>query len=392
MKPIFGVRKSEIYLDNAATTMIDPEVVAAMRPFLEENYGNPETLYHLGRQAKEAVDKAREQVAELMGVEADRVFFTSGGTESNNWVVKMRGGMLWAGKPAGIAISAIEHASVRIPAVWIQETLGAELFEIPVGVDGLLAQDKLTDTLVKNNVKLVCVQHANNEIGTVQDIKAIAKVAHDCGAVLHVDAVQSFGKVPVLPFDAGMDFVSVSAHKIHGPMGIGALYVSKDAKLVPMFHGGPQEGDMRAGTLPVHQIVGFGVAAEKARCTMKDELIRQVAILDRFYKELAGIVTVKRNANGEQHLPGIISIQFPGVEASFLSAILNKEFGVCLACGAACSRGKPSHVLKAIGMTDAENNSTLRISISRFTSEAHLRYLLSCIQAALRMTKEGSVT
>ena len=383
MKPVFGVRTAEIYLDNAATTMIDPDVVNDMRPFTEENYGNPETLYHLGRQAKEAVDKAREQVAELLGCKPGRVFFTSGGTESNNWALK---GLKGSGN--AIAISSIEHPSVAKSAQAATSD-GPLLKVIPVDALGLLKMDELEKALAQRDVKLVSVQYANNEVGTVQPIREIAAMVHAKGAVFHCDAVQAFGKIPVIPEDDGIDLLSISAHKIHGPMGVGALYVKDGIALEPMMHGGPQEGGMRAGTTPVHQIVGFGAAAEKARCTMKDEAPRQLALLKQLATSLAEMAKGERNGHPEKCLPNILNMRFP-VDASMLAATLNKEFGVCVACGAACARSRPSQVLKALGQTDARASQAIRISLSRFTTEEHTRFLVGCIQPAIRVALERS--
>lgn len=380
MKPVFGVRNAEVYLDNAATTMIDPDVVDAMRPVLEENYGNPETLYHLGQQAKTAVDKAREQVAELMGVQSDRVFFTSGGTEANNWALKCC--------PASrIATSAIEHASVLRPI----ESLKIGWCQVPVDKTGLVDLEFLKKELSENHADLVSIQYANNEIGTVQPIRAIAEIVHAANAVFHVDAVQAFGKLIFSAEDDGIDMMSVSAHKIHGPMGIGALYARPALALVPLLHGGLQESGMRAGTLPVHQIVGFGAAAEKARCTMKQEIPRQTELLKAFSAEIGKSIQYKRNGNSEKCLPNILSCCITGTEALLLAALLNQKFGICVACGAACSRGNPSHVLKAIGLSDAENNSTLRISISRFSTDKQVNFFAASLQSAIRMSRERSV-
>jgi cysteine desulfurase len=326
-----------------------------LRPYIEESYGNPETLYHLGFQAKEAVDKARRQVADLLDCSPEGVFFTSGGTESNNWALKgFRG--------RRILVSAIEHPSVTKAAAAAPL---CSLRIIPVDAAGLLKMDALEKALTPDELNLVSVQYANNEIGTIQPIGDIAALVHDKGAILHVDAVQAFGKIPVFPELDGIDLLSISAHKIHGPMGVGALYVSKNIKLDPMIHGGPQENGMRAGTSPVHQIVGFGAAAEIARCTMKREEPRQRELVNRLATSLAEMAGGVRNGHPEKTLPNILSMQFPKVDAAMLAATLNKEFGICVACGAACSRGRPSQVLKALGQDDAQASRAIRISISR---------------------------
>ena len=383
MKPVFGVRAAEIYLDNAATTMIDPDVFDAMRPFIEENYGNHESSHHLGRQAKEAVDKAREQVAELLGCKPERVFFTSGGTESNNWALK---GLKSSGN--AIAISSIEHPSVTKSAK--AATLDGPLLKvIPVDASGLLKMDELEKALANRDVKLVSIQYANNEVGTVQPIMEIAAMVHAKGAVFHVDAVQAFGKILVIPEVDGIDLLSISAHKIHGPKGVGALFIKEGVKLEPMMHGGPQEGGMRAGTTPVHQVVGFGVAAELARCSIKTEEPRQRALVKQLASALAEMAKGVRNGHPDKCLPNILNMRFP-VDASMLAATLNKEYGVCVACGAACSRSRPSMVLRALGQTEAQASQAIRISLSRYTTEEHIRFLSGGIQPAIRMALERS--
>jgi cysteine desulfurase len=307
------------------------------------------------------------------------LFFTSGGTESNNWALK--------GFPGRrILISAIEHPSVTKSA----EAAPCCHLVIPVDATGLLKMDALEKALTPDQLSLVSVQYANNVIGTIQPIKDIAALVHAKGAIFHVDAVQAFGKIPVYPEVEGIDLLSVSAHKIHGPMGVGALYVSKDVKLEPMIHGGPQENGMRAGTTPVHQVVGFGAAAEIARCTMKTEEPRQRQLVSRLATSLAEMAGGVRNGHPEKTLPNILNVRFPTVDAAMLAATLNKEFGVCVACGAACSRGKPSSVLKALGQDDMQASRAIRISISRYTTEEQVQFLSGCIQAAIRLALEKS--
>jgi cysteine desulfurase len=383
VKPVFGVTKSEIYFDNAATTMIDPAVVDAMRPFLEENYGNPDTLYHLGKQSRVAVDGAREQIADLLGCKSDRIFFTSGGTEANNWVVKSTG-------VVRIVASAIEHQSILKPLEWLARS-GFGRAIIPVDNKGIIDLNALEEELDANGDKpggeLVCVQYANNEIGTIQPIKRIAELVHSYGGKLFVDAVQMYGKELFYPEDDCIDFMSISSHKIHGPMGIGALYIAPGLSLEPLFHGGGQESGMRSGTLPVHQIVGFGAASDIARCSRRDEMPKIKGLIRELDLNLE-VVGKKRNGDTENCLPNILSVQIPDTEGALVAAILNKDYGICVACGAACSRGNPSHVLKAIGLTDIENSSTIRISLSKYNTSSQINYFIASIQGAIKKSKE----
>lgn len=386
MKPSFGTtRRTEAYLDNAATTEIDPDVVSAMRPYLEENYGNPETLYHLGRQAKEGVDVAREQVAELFDCQPERVFFTSGGTEANNWALKS---ICDDQQGKTLVISFVEHASISKAAGWLASRRDIHLVIVDVDKTGMVNLDVLKAALAPGDIRMVSIQHVNNELGTIQDLKAISELVHEAGAVFHVDAVQSFGKIAVHPDDWLADLVSVSAHKIHGPMGIGALYIRDGLEIPPFMHGGHQENGMRAGTLPVHQIVGFGAAAERARCTMATTAGRLEEFAAELETQMKGRCGAVRNGHPTSRIPHILSLTIPDVEGTLLAAVLNEKYGICIACGAACSRGQPSHVLSAIGLSDEMNRKTIRISMGRLTTQVHIRSLWMSIQAAIKMAKD----
>jgi cysteine desulfurase len=377
-----------VYLDNAATTMMDDEVVGAMLPYLQESFGNPETPYHLGRVAAEAVDEARERIAEVLGADTGEIVFTSGGTESNNWAIKCAG-FVKEGKvdaESGRTIpfcSLIEHSSV------LECVKGVGVL-IPVDKKGHVVMEFLK--ALDDRTRIVSVQHCNNEIGTVQDIAEIARVVHAAGAILHVDAVQSFGKWKWDVDDLGADLVSVSAHKIHGPMGIGALWIKSGTPIFPLLSGGGQETERRSGTLAVPSIVGFGMAAEQARTTMSVQEPRVRSLRDRFLAEAELKFGVTVNGDRDSMAPHIASITFPDVEAGVVAAVLNRHHGICVACGSACAtRGGPSHVLKAIGKTVEESHRTLRVSLSRFTTDRHVRSLISGIHMAVREAKERSL-
>jgi len=380
----FEDRDTEMYMDNASTTLMSPDVLEEMMPYLEERYGNPETHYHLGREAREAVDKAAERVAILVGCTPEQVLFTSGGSEANNWAIKG----IDCGVSDSIIVGSTEHASVLEPARYRQGN-GEDfhnVFEVPVDADGVVDVASIEKKLKKGDVSLVSVQYANNETGTIQPTAEIADLCKKNGAVFHADAVQAAGKMPIDMEDDGVDMLTLSAHKIHGPMGIGALCVADGVDLEPLIHGGAHQGGLRAGTLPVAQIVGFGKAAEMA-CSWKGEMKRVREIRNKIIlslKERMGAII-----NGGEHvLPSIISFTLSGVEASAVCGILCERHGACVSTGAACSRGKDSHVLEAMGISGVDGRSTFRISLS-VTNQANDGILIvDKLQAAIRQSKE----
>jgi cysteine desulfurase len=388
MRPDFAWRDEEMYLDNAATTMVDPEVVEAMRPYMEERYGNPETVYRLGREAQEAVEAARHSVAELLGCLDEEVYFTSGGTEANNWALK---GYKFLAGARKLVVSAVEHPSVLEPARWLSARgLVDTLVELDVLEDGSVNLEAL-ETFLKDGAKLVSVQYANNEVGTLQPVRSISKLCRKYGAAFHCDAVQAYGKVDMDVDEDGLDLVSLSAHKIHGPMGVGALYVRKGIELEPLHHGGGHERGMRSGTLAVHDIVGFGKAAEMAATALRSDMPRLRKMSQSVATDLVERFGAKVNGSREVRLPNIVSVTIPGMDTSLVCGVLCSKYGICVSSGSACSTGKRhSHVLAAMGKTGNET-STLRISLSRFNKEEDLVMLAARLQAAQREEKGKSL-
>lgn len=386
MRPDFGWRGEEIYLDNAATTMVDPEVVAAMRPYLEERYGNPETVYALGREAKDAVEQARYVVAETLGCSEAEVFFTSGGTEANNWAIK---GVFRGNGQEGIVVGAVEHSSVLEPARWMCKD--APCCEIPVDQFGMIDLGRLEEELKTGKYALVSVQYGNNEVGTIQPVAGVSKLCRQHAALFHCDAVQAYGKVKLDVDDMGADMVSVSAHKIHGPMGVGALYVRKGTQLEPLIHGGGQESGMRSGTLAVHQVVGFGKAAQMADESVLKDMRRVFGMVDRMALDMASRVGASRNGHPEVRLPHILSATVPGLDVGLACGLLCFKYGICASSGAAChTRARTSHVLEAMGK-GRDAGSTLRISMSRFTRDGDPSMLVSRLQAVLVEAKQKAL-
>jgi cysteine desulfurase len=376
MKPDFEFREVEIYLDNAATTLIDPEVVEVMRPYLEERFGNPETVYRLGREANTAVKDSRAVISDIIKCKPEELFFTSGGTESNNWAIK---GVL---EPRGVIVSSVEHASVLEPANWVSRDL--PLFKVPVDEYGIVDLEALKSALKNGNYGLVSIQYANNEIGTLQPVREIADLCQDYGVLFHCDAVQAFGKIDFDVEDIGADMISFSAHKLHGPMGIGALYVKGGTEVGPLLHGGGQEYGMRSGTLAVPEIVGFAKAAEVAIAAIPEQMPR----LMRITEWLAGQICcsfrgAKRNGHPTQRLPNIVSVTLPGMETEVICGIMCTKFHMCLSAGAACSTEKrASHVLEALGRNPNEALSTLRFSLSKFNTDREMKVVFGRLQAA----------
>jgi cysteine desulfurase len=379
-----------IYLDNHATTACDPRVVAAMLPYFSTNYGNPGSPHTLGQQASEAVERARTQVAALLGAEPTEIVFTSGATEANNLAIV--GAALQHESAGGlrrrIVTSVIEHKSVLEPCEYLA-TRGWEVVQLPVDSHGFVQWDQ-AERLIDESTLLVSLQAANSEIGTIQDIRRMAKLAHRHGALLHCDAAQAVGKIPMDVFDWPVDLLSLSAHKFYGPKGIGALYIrggGKDQALTPLMRGGSQEYGLRPGTVPVPLVVGMGVAAEVAGTELAIEQQRMWLLRDRFEKEiLRAIPAATVNGDLDRRLPHNSSITFRGVEAEALMANLST---VALSTGAACESGSldPSRVLLAIGRTHDDAFCTVRMGLGRFTTAEELQRASKEITEAVQLLR-----
>ena len=377
-----------VYLDNHATTPLDPRVLAAMRPWWEENFANPHSVEHaMGREAEEAVESARAEIAALIGAEAREIVLTSGATESNNLAIKgaARFAAAQGNERRRIVTLATEHKCV-LESV---RDLAAEGFEpvvLPVRPDGLLDLDLLRETL-DERVLLVSVMAVNNEIGVVQDLAAIGAMAKEAGALFHTDAAQGCGRIPLDVEEIRADLLSISGHKIYGPKGIGALYVRRRprVRLAPLFSGGGQERGFRSGTLPAPLVVGLGEAARLAAAEGLLDAGRIAGQRDRFLAALrAEVPDIRLNGHPERRVPGNLNLTFPGgVDAQ---AIMAAAPDVCVSTGSACSSAtvEPSYVLKAIGLPEAEARATLRIGIGRFTSPADVDRAAASLAAAWR--------
>jgi cysteine desulfurase len=382
-----------VYLDHNATTPLHPAVWEAMQPFLTDVFGNPSSLHSEGLQARDAVEEARERVARLIGARAEEIVFTSGGTEADNLAIM--GSVLARQRPGKhIVTSQIEHPAV-LGGCRTLETQGFRVTRLPVGSGGTIDPDDLASVLADDTL-LVTLMHANNEVGTIQPIQPCAALARAQGVLVHTDAVQSVGKIPTLVDDLGVDLLALSGHKIHGPKGIGALYVHRGIALDPIITGGPQEHGLKGGTEHVAAIVGLGAAAELAAAHMANDMWQVAALRDRLEQGiLATIPEVLVNGATAPRLPTTTNVSFKGVDGQSLVVALDLK-GVATSTGSACSSGslEPSHVLIAMGLADEWLQGAVRFSLGAGNTLAEVDtvlHMLPPIVARLRQHSSGSV-
>ncbi len=360
--------KTPIYLDYAATTPVDPRVAAKMLHYLtsEGHYGNPASTHAFGQAAKQAVDDARAQVAELIEAEPSEIIWTSGATEANNLALKGVA-TLYQRKGKHIITLKTEHPSV-LDCCQQLEKQGFSVTYLTPEPNGLLDLAKFSEAL-RDDTVLVSIMHINNEIGVIQDIKAIAQITAERGILFHVDAAQSAGKIPLSMKQIPVDLLSVCAHKVYGPKGIGALYLRRKprVRVAPLIHGGGQEQGMRSGTLPVHQIVGMGEAFALAGQCISVEQNTLYALRDRFLKGVSSLQNVIVNSDLKKSYPGIVNLCFSGIHAKTLASMLPD---IAFSVGSAChAKGiEPSYVLRALGLTDELAQCAVRFSFGRFTT------------------------
>ena len=361
-----------IYLDHNATTPLLPEVIDRMTGALREEFGNPSSVHHFGQQAKAAIDEARTDVATLLGADPSEVLFTSGGTESDNIAIRGAAEALEATGRRHLIASSIEHEAV-LNTLKAMAKRGWRTTLLPVDQTGIAAPDALRAALA-DDTALVSVMHANNEIGTIQPIAELARMAHDRGALFHTDAVQSAAKLPISVRSLGVDMLSISAHKFYGPKGVGALWIRRGLRVLPLLTGGRQERSRRAGTENVAGIVGMGVAARIVRGKMADEGTRLSALRDRLEAEiLAAVPGTAVNGAREPRVPNTTNVSFDRVEAESLLIALDLE-GIAVSTGSACSSGtlEPSHVLKAMGFNAHRAQNSIRFSLGASSTDAEI--------------------
>jgi cysteine desulfurase len=379
-----------IYLDYAATTPVDRAVMEEMLPYFSEVFGNPSSSHGLGRQARQALEGARSKIAAFLGARHDEVFFTSGGTEANNAAIM---GIAGANKARGnhIVISAIEHHSVLDTCLFL-EKLGFRVTRLPVDGHGLVDPDEVGRAVTGETV-LISVMHGNNEIGTIEPVAEISRVARKQGIYFHTDAVQTLGHIPVNVDELGVDALSASAHKLYGPKGVGIIYIKKGVTIAPFVHGGGQEGYYRAGTENLPGCVGFGKAVEVAGREAEKEEHRSAGLRERLISGLTGTIDgVKLNGHPRERLAGNVNVTVDGVSGEALLFDLRLE-GICVSNGSACNSdsAEPSHVLLSIGLSPEAARSTVRFSLGRQTTEADIERVLEVMPLSVTRLRASYV-
>lgn len=383
------VNQKMVYMDHSATTATDPDVVKTMLPWYSKQYGNPSSLYQLARESKSAIDEARKKVASALGAQSEEIYFTSGGTESDNWALK---GIAFSNRKKGdhIITSAIEHHAVIHTCEYLEKQ-GFRVTYLPVDNAGQVQVEDLRNAITDKTI-LVSIMFANNEIGTIQPIKEIGAICRENGVIFHTDAVQAIGNVHIDVTEMNIDLMSLSAHKFYGPKGVGALYVKKGIRIDGYLHGGAQERRKRAGTENVPGIVGLGTAIEKAYQNI-DIFIPRIQklrdnLLDRILTE---IPYTRLNGDRKGRLPGNINVCFEFIEGESLLLLLDNA-GIAASTGSACSSGslEPSHVLLAIGVPAEIAHGSLRLTLGQENTEKDVEYVLAEIKKAVKRLRTMS--
>ena len=378
-----------IYLDNAATTRTAPEVVEAMLPYFTENYGNPSSVYSFASANKEVLDRQRDIIAGILGAKSNEIYFTAGGTESDNWALKAAA-EAYKNKGNHIITTKIEHHAILHSAEFLEKH-GFEVTYLDVDEDGVVKLDEL-EKAIRPETILISVMFANNEIGTIQPIKEIGEIAHEKGILFHTDAVQAFGHVPIHVDEYHIDMLSASGHKLNGPKGIGFLYIRKGLRLRSFIHGGSQERKRRAGTENVPGIVGLGTAARLAAETMEERISKETRLRDHLIERvLAEIPFCRLNGHRTDRLPNNANFSFQFIEGESLLIMLDGK-GICASSGSACTSGSldPSHVLLAIGLPHEIAHGSLRLTLSEQTTEEELDYVVDSLKEIVTKLREMS--
>ena len=378
-----------VYMDHSATTATDPEVVNAMIPWFSQGYGNPSSLYQIARESRAVVEDARAKVAAAIGAQPDEIYFTSGGTESDNWAIK---GIASANLKKGnhIITSAIEHHAVLHTCEYLEKQ-GFSVTYLPVDGNGQVRIDDLKAAITDETI-LITIMFANNEIGTIQPIQEIGEVCREKGVFFHTDAVQAIGNVPIQVATMKIDLLSLSAHKFYGPKGIGVLYIRKGVRIDNLLHGGGQERRKRAGTENIAGIVGLGTAIERAVSGMEERNRRVAALRDRLQTEiLTKIPNTRLNGHPTQRLPGNLNVSFDFIEGESMLLLLD-HFGICASTGSACTSGslEPSHVLLATGLPAETAHGSLRLTLGAENTDEDVNYVMDHLQKVVQRLREMS--
>ena len=366
-----------VYADNAATTSVSKAVLDSMLPYFSEKYGNPSSIYSLGRQTREAVDDARLKVATILGCEPQEIFFTSGGSESDNWAIR---GVALANIKKGkhLITSKFEHHAI-LHTMKALEKEGFEVTYLDVTSKGLVTPESLA-AAIRPDTTLVTIMYANNEIGTIQPIPELAKICHDKGVIFHTDAVQAIGHVAINVRTQGIELLSLSAHKFHGPKGVGVLYIRKGLRFPNLIEGGAQERNRRAGTENIPGIVGLAVALEIAVTSISERNEKVKKLRDRLIDGMLKLPMTRLNGDREKRLPGNVNISIEGIEGESLLLLLDMN-GICASSGSACTSGSldPSHVLLSIGLKHEVAHGSLRLTLDENNTDEDIDYILEVL-------------
>ena len=383
-----GTEKKIVYMDHAATTYAAPEVVEAMLPYFSEKFGNPSSVYGIGQENKAAVEEARAKVAAAINAEPNEIYFTAGGTESDNWVLK---GVAFANIRKGkhIITTAVEHHAILHAAEWLQSQ-GFEVTYLPVDQYGMVSPADV-EKAIRPDTILISVMYANNEVGTIQPIAEIGAIARAHGIYFHTDAVQAVGHVPIDVKAEHIDMLSLSDHKFYGPKGIGILYIRRGVRIQNLLHGGAQESRHRAGTENVAGIVGLGAAIERSVAAMTEESARLTAMRDHMIRELLKIPASHLNGHPTQRLPNNVNITFEYIEGEGILLLLNM-FGICASTGSACNSAslEPSHVLTAMGVPHEIAHGSVRLTLGERNTEEDVSYVLEKLPEVVRKLRSMS--
>jgi cysteine desulfurase len=378
-----------MYFDNAATTKPRKEVIDKMMPYITESYGNPSSIYKIARENKNAVDEARENVAKAINAKTNEIYFTAGGSESDNWALKGIADS-YSDKGKHIITTAIEHHAILHTCEYL-ESKGYEVTYLPVDEYGIISLDDLKNAIREDTI-LISVMFANNEIGSLQPIAEIGAIAHEHGIIFHTDAVQALGHVAIDVQAMNIDLLSASGHKLYGPKGIGIMYIGKGIKIKPLIHGGAQERSRRAGTENVPGIVGIGEAVRLATEELEEESKRLIYLRDKLIKGILESIPHSRlNGHPTKRLPGNVNISFEFIEGEGMLLLLD-SLGVCASSGSACTSGSldPSHVLLAIGLPHEKAHGSLRLSLGHFNTEEEVDFVLEKLPTIVARLREMS--
>lgn len=383
------MEKRVIYADNAATTKVSEPVLEAMLPYFTEEYGNASSIYVLGRNAKKALETARESIAASIGAQPSEIYFTSCGSESDNWAIRSVCERLAAKGQKHIVTSVFEHHAV-LHTCQALEKLGFEVTYLPVYENGIVKTEDVRNA-IREDTALVTIMYANNEIGTIQPIEEIAAICHEKNVIFHTDAVQAVGHVKIDVHAQGIDMLSISGHKIHAQKGIGALYVRKGIPMTNLIFGGAQERNRRAGTENIPAIMGLAKAMELANTDIEERAEKTSRLRDRLIDGLLKLPRTRLNGDRVKRLPGTVNVSIEGIEGESLLLMLDMN-GICASSGSACTSGSldPSHVLLSLGLKHEVAHGSLRLSINEETTDEDVDYILEVVPKVVKRLREMS--